>query len=82
MDGDKEVNVEALKDALGEIDEKYRAVLVLRFFEHREYEEISDILKIPIGSVGTLIHRGKKQLKNKLNLEQISVWKTNKKTMT
>lgn len=55
-------NVAALTKALGEIESKYREVLTLRFFEHKEYEEISDILQIPIGSVGTLIHRGKKQL--------------------
>jgi RNA polymerase sigma-70 factor (ECF subfamily) len=54
--------VEDLKKALATLDEKYREVLILRFFEHKEYEEISDILEIPIGSVGTLLHRGKKQL--------------------
>lgn len=70
---DKEINIETLNKALEEIEEKYRAVLILRFFEQREYDEISDILEIPIGSVGTLIHRGKKQLKDKINPSQVSV---------
>ncbi len=56
-----------ISPALAQLDEKYREVLVLRFFEHKEYDEISDILEIPIGSVGTLIHRGKKQLYHELN---------------
>lgn len=70
---DVNVNAEMISAALQAIDSKYRSVLVLRFFEHKEYEEISDILKIPIGSVGTLIHRGKRQLKDKIDPEQIRI---------
>ena len=43
----------------------HREVLVLRFFEEKSYEEISDILKKPNGSVATLIHSAKKELKEK-----------------
>jgi RNA polymerase sigma-70 factor, ECF subfamily len=46
--------------ALVELPEKYRTVLVLQFLEGRSYQEISDILSIPEGSVATLIHRAKK----------------------
>ena len=70
---DKEVNADELGRALAEIDEKYREVLILRYFEHKEYEEISDILKIPTGSVGTLISRGKKQLYNVLNQSALRI---------
>lgn len=70
---DIEVNAQMLNEALSRIDQKYKGVLVLRFFEHKEYEEISDILKIPIGSVGTLIHRGKRQLKEAIDPEQIRI---------
>src|SRR3989344_3602095 len=70
---DKEVNAEELGRAMEEIDEKYREVLILRYFEHKEYEEISDILKIPTGSVGTLISRGKKQLYNVLNQNALRI---------
>lgn len=70
---DKEINAKVLEQALYELDNKYRDILILRFFEHKEYEEISDILKIPTGSVGTLIHRGKKQLKKVINTEQLHV---------
>ena len=70
---DKQINAVKLNDALLEVDEKYRQVLVLRFFEHLEYEEISDILQIPVGSVGTLLHRGKKQLAGVLNIDHIRI---------
>jgi RNA polymerase sigma-70 factor (ECF subfamily) len=64
---DTQINSEEVNRALLKIDQKYRDALILRFFEHKEYEEISDILKIPPGTVGTLIHRGKKELKDELN---------------
>lgn len=70
---DTTVNAVEVAAALEKLDEKYREVLVLRFFEHKEYDEISDILKIPIGSVGTLIHRGKKQLYNVLNHHAVRI---------
>ncbi len=53
----------AVTKALTELPERYRTVLILRFMEHKEYEEISDILTIPVATVGTLIHRGKAALK-------------------
>lgn len=38
----------------------YRSVLNLHYLEEKSYEEISDILKIPVGTVGTRVSRGKK----------------------
>lgn len=70
---DRTIEAKAVADALGRLDEKYREVLILRFFEHKEYDEISDILEIPIGSVGTLIHRGKKQLYHELNRDFVRI---------
>lgn len=55
-----------IEKALAELDEKYRAALVLRYFEDLEYDAIGDILKIPAGSVATLIHRAKKKMREKL----------------
>ncbi len=52
-----------LRDALMELPEKYREVLILKFFEDKSYREISDILKKPEGTVATLINRAKKKFK-------------------
>ena len=46
---------------MGDMEERYRSVLVLKFLEGRNYEEISDILAMPTGTVATQIHRAKKQ---------------------
>ena len=70
---DKDINATEVARALTELDEKYREPIILRFFEHKEYDEISDILQIPIGSVGTLIHRGKKRLADVLNKDTLRI---------
>ena len=67
------VNQDELTRALASIDQKYQEALVLRYFENKEYDEISDILKVPLGSVGTLIFRGKKQLKTALNQNRLRI---------
>lgn len=54
---------ERLAKSMAEIGMKYREVLVLYYMEERSYEEISDILRIPVSTVGVLIMRAKKKLK-------------------
>ena len=63
---DREVDSKILLRELEQLNDKYLEVLILRYLEHLEYEEISDVLKIPVGTVGTLVHRAKKQLKDRL----------------
>jgi len=48
---------------LDELDPKYKSILVLKFLEDKDYEEISDILKKPPGTVATLIHRAKREFR-------------------
>lgn len=68
---DEKINANIIRGALAELEEQYRDVLVLKFLEEKSYTEISDILKIPMGTVGTLIHRGKKQLSDMLASKNI-----------
>ena len=63
---------EVLTLVLGDLKEEYREVLILNFLEEKSYTEISDILKKPVGSVGTLLHRAKKQLKQILQKKGIT----------
>lgn len=51
--------------------DKYREILVLRFFEEKSYIEISDILKKPGGTVATMLREAKNDFK-KLWLENIN----------
>ncbi len=60
---ERRLSAHELSLALAEISQKYRDILVLRFFEERSYGEISDILKIPVGTVSTMIHRARRSLR-------------------
>lgn len=55
-----------VRQALEQVGTKYRDALMLRFLEEKSYDEISDILKVPPGTVATLISRGKKKLRRVL----------------
>ena len=48
---------------LAQLPEKYREILVLKFLELKSYEEISDILKIPEGTVAIRISRAKERFR-------------------
>ena len=52
-----------IREILNELPEKYREALILFFLEEMSYNEISDILRKPPGTVATLINRGKKKFK-------------------
>lgn len=52
--------------ALNELPEEYRAVATLYFVEDFKYEEIADVLGIPLGTVRSRLHRGRKILQAKL----------------
>lgn len=51
---------------------KYKTVLVLKFMENMSYEEISDVLKIPEGTVATWINRAKKKFTEMASDKHIS----------
>lgn len=50
---------------------KYKEVLILKFMEEKDYQEIGDILHKPMGTIATLINRAKKSLKQGLEKEDI-----------
>ena len=52
-----------IQNAMTSLNKRYREALVLRFLEDKSYDEISEILEIPAGTVATHINRGLKQLK-------------------
>lgn len=63
---DKKILKTKVVRVLGKLKEKYREPLILYFFEEKSYEEISDILRLPVSTVGVLILRAKNLLKNYL----------------
>jgi RNA polymerase sigma-70 factor, ECF subfamily len=57
-----------VQGALEKLPEKYRKVLMLRYFSEKSYQEIGKIIKSPVNTVGTLINRAKKKLASVINL--------------
>ena len=47
-----------------------RTVLVLYHQEERSYEQIADALKLPMGTVRTHLHRGRKKLRESIQQQQ------------
>jgi RNA polymerase sigma-70 factor (ECF subfamily) len=58
---------EKLGAAIAGLDRKYRDVIVLRYLEDKSYDEIADILHLPMGTVATLVSRGKQRLRTALD---------------
>jgi RNA polymerase sigma-70 factor (ECF subfamily) len=51
-------------EALGQVDEVYRAPVALFYMEDCSYKEIAEILEVPIGTVKSRLARGLAQLKH------------------
>jgi len=61
---DREENAKKVRSLMETIPLKYKSALVLFFLEEKSYEEISDILQIPPGTVATNVSRGKKYFRD------------------
>ena len=53
----------AIEAAIGRLRPEYRSCILLRHVEGRAYEEIAEILDLPLGTVKTYIHRARNELR-------------------
>jgi RNA polymerase sigma-70 factor (ECF subfamily) len=56
----------AIEEAIGALRPEYRSCILLRHVEGRAYEEIAEILNLPLGTVKTYIHRARNELRQSL----------------
>ena len=56
-----------IQDAIDALPEEYRTVAVLALVEDLPYKEIAGILSIPVGTVMSRLHRGRKLLQARLS---------------
>ncbi len=56
----------AIEQAIAQLRPEYRSCILLRHVEGRAYEEIADILNLPLGTVKTYIHRARNELRQAL----------------
>ncbi len=55
-----------LREAVHELPDKQRAVIILHFFEGKTCEEIADIMDLQVGTVWSRIHYAVKKLRGRL----------------
>ncbi len=74
---EKEIDFKFLKKNINKIldkmDIKYKEILILKFLEEKNYNEISDILKKSSGTVASLINRAKKNFQQELINQKIKL---------
>ncbi|MDD5221075.1 MAG: RNA polymerase sigma factor [Candidatus Pacebacteria bacterium] len=63
----KEEESKILKEKLDILKPKYKEIIVLFYLEELDYAQISEILKIPISTVGVRLRRAREILKQKFN---------------
>ncbi len=61
---------ERVNRALASLDERYRSVIVLLYYQKLPYEEIATILGVPIKTVETRLYRARKMLRKALGEEE------------
>ena len=67
----RKMDYDELRAAIDALDNKYKEVLILRYLEEKDYSEISDILRKPIGSISSLISRARKLLLQRVDRQGI-----------
>jgi len=56
----------AIEAAIARLRPEYRACIILRHVEDYSYDEIAEIVKLPLGTVKTYIHRARQELREHL----------------
>ncbi len=64
---------ERLRQAIAALPEKYRTVITLYHLQGQQYDEIANVLGVPMGTVKTHLFRAKEQLRRILNQDTAGV---------
>jgi RNA polymerase sigma-70 factor (ECF subfamily) len=63
---EREERCRQVREAIGQLSEEHRVVLVLREMDGCCYETIAEILDLPVGTVRSRLHRARLQLREQL----------------
>ena len=65
-----------LRQAVEDLDEKYRLLITLRYQDELSYDEIASTLNLPLGTVKTGLFRAKEQLRRAYEAYEEAAWTT------
>ena len=60
------ITTDLITEALNDLPEEYRVVSSMYFEEDMAYQDIARVLDIPVGTVRSRLHRGRKLLQRRL----------------
>ena len=75
---ESKVEAETVQSILNKLPEKYKAVLILYYMDDSSYQEIAEMLAVPVGTVMSRLSRAKQMMKKSLLRSTISHHQTNK----
>lgn len=70
-EADLQIMKQNITKVLDRLDQKYRDILILKFLEEKNYQEISDIIRKPLGTVASTINKAKQEFKKELARQKI-----------
>ena len=56
-----------IQHALAAIREPYRSIVIFREVQDMKYEEICDVMDLPLNTIKSYLHRGRRMLREKLD---------------
>ncbi len=75
LDTEKDIDIKILRQNIdmvaSRLEPKYREVLILRYFEDKNYQEISDIIKRPLGTVASYLNKAKQEFRDEIEKQKI-----------
>jgi len=61
-----DLDLESVQDAMEKLPEEFRMAAIMYFLNDFTYEQIAEVLEIPVGTVRSRLHRGRKLLQKAL----------------
>ncbi|PIR82987.1 hypothetical protein COU19_02895 [Candidatus Kaiserbacteria bacterium CG10_big_fil_rev_8_21_14_0_10_56_12] len=72
-ESEKRYDERVVKECVAALPEAYREIVILKYFENKSYQELSDILALPPGTVATRLNRAKARLRSALHTKGITI---------
>lgn len=68
---DSKLLAERVAKALAKLKPKYREILILKYLEEKNYQEMSDIIKKPMGTVASMLNTARGEFKKVMESDKI-----------